>query len=224
MPSTIAEKIERIDQAEQVARKGRKLFVPGTMGWTEDDLDDPEIERQWLGGRFEIIDGVLAAMPPPYLDGGVALQSLVFVIQTHLKAQGSNGRFAPEADVVLGQDRVARVDSVYLAEPDLQQQEVAQQQRKKGRNLKYGRIRVRPTLVIESVSLGHEQHDRVTKRRWFAEFGVPNYWILNAYAKTLECLVLDGKSYRVDQQGRDNDELRPSLFPGLVIPLKEVWG
>jgi Uma2 family endonuclease len=64
----------------------------------------------------------------------------------------------------------------------------------------------------------------VTKLRWFAEFGLINYWVLDAYAKSLDCLVLDGGSYRVDQHGGDGDEVRPSLFPGLVLPLKEIWG
>jgi Uma2 family endonuclease len=224
MPSTIAEQIERIDQAEEVARTGRKRFVPGTMGWTEDDLDDPEIERQWLAGRFEIVEGVLAAMPPAYFDGTTALGRLIRAVTRYLDQRGQSGDFGPETDVVAGKNRVARVDAVFLTDADLRQQQAAQQQRRKGRTLKYGRIRIPPTLVIESLSRGHEEHDRVTKLRWFAEFGVRNYWILDPYAKSLECLVLDGASYRVDQQGRGSDELRPSLFCGLVIPLKDQWG
>jgi hypothetical protein len=30
-------------------------FQPGTTGWTVRDLDDPEIERQWFSGRYEIV-------------------------------------------------------------------------------------------------------------------------------------------------------------------------
>ena len=82
---------------------------------------------------------------------------------------------------------------------------------------------VPPTLVIESVSWGHEAHDRDTKRRWYAEGKIPNYWILDAQEKSLECLVLDGQDYRVDQTGRDRDEVRPAAFGGLVIPLVKLW-
>ena len=77
--------------------------------------------------------------------------------------------------------------------------------------------------MIESVSPGHEAHDRVTKRAWYAEFGVPNYWLLNAFDRSLQCLALDGKEYRIDQEGRDADELKPAIFPGLVIPLDALW-
>lgn len=44
-------------------------FEPGTTGWTVHDLDDPEIERQWFEGRYEIVEGVLTKMPPAYFTG-----------------------------------------------------------------------------------------------------------------------------------------------------------
>ena len=89
--------------------------------------------------------------------------------------------------------------------------------------LRFGRIVVPPTLVVESVSRGHELHDRETKRGWYAQAGVPHYWILDGFGRTLECLLLDGREYRVDVAGRDAEELRPSLFPRLVIRLGELW-
>ena len=71
--------------------------------------------------------------------------------------------------------------------------------------------------------MGHESHDAKLKREWYAQFGVKNYWLLNSFARTLECLVLDKNAYRVDQSGKQNDELKPSLFPGLTIPLRQLW-
>ena len=50
-------------------------FKPGTTGWSIDDLDDPEIERLWTGGRFEMVEGVLAEMAAPYFNCGLALRS-----------------------------------------------------------------------------------------------------------------------------------------------------
>jgi len=39
----------------------------------------------------------------------------------------------------------------------------------------------------------------------------------------LECLVLEGSAYRTEQLGHGADEVKPSLFPGLVIRLAELW-
>jgi len=96
-----------------------KHFEPGTTGWTEEDLDQPEIDRAWHGGRYEIV--------------------------------------------------------------------------------------------------------RETKRRWYAAMGVRNYWILDAFARNLECLALRGADYHPDATGREADEVRPPAFPGLVIPLSNIW-
>ena len=81
-----------------------------------------------------------------------------------------------------------------------------------------------PTLVIESLSPGHEDHDLETKRRWYAEFGVPDYWILDAFAEELVCLRLKGRNYVEDVRGRGKQVVRSSLFEGLKIDLGEVWG
>lgn len=200
-----------------------KPFEPGTTGWTEADLDDPAIERQWFAGRYEIVEGVLTITPPAYFSGGESSFRLAYLIESYLRAAGvAGGGFSPEADIVMDVDRVVRADFAYLtAAEKLAQREAV---RAAGRvDPRRARLLVPPTLVIESVSPGHEAHDRQTKRRWYAEFGVPNYWLLDAFERTLECLVLDGRSYRADAAGRGNEVLRPVAFPDLCIPLQPLW-
>ncbi len=93
----------------------------------------------------------------------------------------------------------------------------------RGQNWRDSRLHVPPTVIIESVSPGHEQHDRRLKRSWYAEAGAPNYWLLNAYEQSLECFVLKAREYHLDQSGRGNEEVSPGQFPGLLIPLAQVW-
>ena len=204
------------------AATSSRPFEPGTTGWTVHDLDDPEIERQWFQGRYEIVEGVLTKMPPAYFAGGNALFNVMFLVKTRLKRAGLTGRFSTEVDVVVDDDRLARSDAVMMTTHDESRQKKAG--RAAGRSdPKRTRILIPPTLIIESISPGHEHHDLKTKRRWYAEFGVPNYWILDGYAESLECLVLEGGKYRRDAFGRRSEEVRPSLFPGLVFSLAEIW-
>ena len=77
-------------------------FLPGTTGWTADDLDDPQIERLWEAGAYEIVEGVLTLMPPAYFDGSAALFSLMEIISQHVRKHGPQGRFGNEADLVVG--------------------------------------------------------------------------------------------------------------------------
>ena len=216
---SVTEAVLAIDEA-------RPLRV-GTTGWTSDDLDDPDFETFWEQGHYEIVEGVLTEMPAAQIDDSGAFMKFMARLQLYLDDSGVGGTLGLEVDVILpGGMRVPRVDGVYLAPELMPKQEALHKNRDVGRRdkrIRYGRVRVIPTLVIESVSIGHEAHDRVTKRRWYAEAGVPNYWLFDSYDRSVETLILEGGAYRTEQLAREAEELRPTLFPGLSIPLSKVW-
>jgi Uma2 family endonuclease len=200
-----------------------KPFRPGTTGWTASDLDDPRIEGKWLRGSYEIVEGVLTRMPPAYFIGGESLFNVMFLVRSHQERNGIPGSFSSEVDIIINEERVAKADAVWMTPRERLLQ--AEASRDVGRpDPDRTRILVPPSLVIESIRPGHERHDRNVKRKWYAEFGVPNYWLLNAYEHSLELLVLDGGAYRADCLGAGEAELRPAMFPGLVLPLARVWG
>jgi len=199
-----------------------KPFKPGTTGWTAGDLDDPQVEGMWVRGSYEIIEGVLTRMPPSYFAGSTAIHKLAYRLTAHLESRGMPAELGPEVDIVIDDTRVLKADYAYLTSEDLRRQ--ADASRAAGRpDPRRARLYVPPTLVIESVSPGHELHDERTKRKWYAEFGVPHYWLLNAFDRTLRCLVLESHTYRDDAAGRDEGEVRPAAFPGFVIPLGTIW-
>lgn len=213
-----------VTAGRRATAKCPRRFVVGTTGWSVDDLDDPRVERLWELGHYEIVEGVLARMPPAYYDGALPVGRLQSIIAVHMHATGQQGDFGAEVDFIIDRQRVARADLIFMTPEDQQRQILAHRARGKPRpKVRFGRLLVPPTLVLESVSAGHEEHDRDTKRRWYAEAGVPNYWLLDFHQRTLDCLVLAGGEYQVDQAGRDRDEIKPSLFPGLVIPLARLW-
>lgn len=51
-------------------------------------------------------------------------------------------------------------------------------------------IEIVPDWICEIISPSNEAHDRVTKRRLYAESGVAFYWMVNPEARTLEALRL----------------------------------
>jgi Uma2 family endonuclease len=83
-----------------------------------------------------------------------------------------------------------------------------------------------PDLVVEVISPSNRGYDRVTKLRWYAELGVPEYWIVDPAARTVERLVLapGGKGiYAIAASLREVEVFRPDSFDGLEIPLAELW-
>src|SRR5678815_3390969 len=136
------------------------MSVPAKKLATYEDLLAPGAPE-----RAEIIRGVIESLPAPR--------------PRHLNVQRSLGRFVggpfhdddgrggpggwwifPEADV--------RLDAHVVVRPD-----VAGWRRERLPRPDVRPIDIRPDWVCEIVSPSNEAHDRVTKRRLYAEHGVP---------------------------------------------------
>jgi Uma2 family endonuclease len=85
-----------------------------------------------------------------------------------------------------------------------------------------------PPLVVEILSPSNEDVDRHDKAREYAGLGVGQYWIIDFSARRLEVYALrghadGGRDYELIEVAEGDAIFRPALFPGLEIPLGEVW-
>ena len=87
-----------------------------------------------------------------------------------------------------------------------------------------GLVRGRPDLVVEIVSPTSQRYDRVTKLRGYAQLGVPEYWLVDGAARTLERLVLREGTYAIAASLAEDETFRPESFEGMEIPLSKLWG
>ena len=201
----------------------QRKFEPGTTGWTVDDLSDPDVQWLWSEGRYELVEGVLTTMAPQGYQGISPLSHLRRLLERHLDATAQGGVFHNEVDLLLRPRRLARPDMIFLT--DEQGRRQGQVARERGLAPDdYRPVLVVPLLVVESVSPGHEAHDRVTKREWYAEAGVPHYWLLTSHERSLMCLALDADGRYVEESaGRDGDTVRSAALGGVTIPLAGLW-
>lgn len=81
----------------------------------------------------------------------------------------------------------------------------------------------RPELVVEVVSATSRRYDRVVKLRWYADIGVPEYWIVDPEARTVEQLVLREGAYSIACTAAGEDTFRPQGWPGLEVTLAPLW-
>lgn len=79
-----------------------------------------------------------------------------------------------------------------------------------------------PRLVVEVVSPSSRRYDRVIKLGWYAEARVPEYWIVDPEAHTVERLVLATDRYVIAQTASDGS-FAPDGYEGLGIPLSELF-
>lgn len=81
----------------------------------------------------------------------------------------------------------------------------------------------RPDLVVEVISPTSRRHDRLTKVEGYARIGVPEYWIVDAEARSIERLVLRDGLYTLAGGAMEAELFQPAAFEGLQIPLDKLW-
>ena len=80
-----------------------------------------------------------------------------------------------------------------------------------------------PDFIAEVLSPATRKRDRGVKFDDYAAHGVAEYWIVDADERTVEQYLLDGQGgYQLAEKLAHGD-LRPSSFPGLVIPLEALF-
>jgi Uma2 family endonuclease len=160
--------------------------------------------------RRELIDGVLVEVDVP----GFRHEHVVVKLCSRLDAwTEAHGGF------VLGSGYKVRISRTRGVMPDVQ----LYRRENPARPGEAGLTSGRPDLAIEVISPTSLRYDRGLKRRWYAEIGVPEYWIVDPEARTLERYLLTSGDYGASQVLAGDDVLRPESFDGLEIRLQDLW-
>ena len=80
-----------------------------------------------------------------------------------------------------------------------------------------------PDLAVEVLSRSTETRDRGRKMQTFARFGVPEYWIVDPVANTLEIYVLEGSGYRLAGAYDERQEVSSPTLPGLSFSARRLF-
>jgi Uma2 family endonuclease len=86
------------------------------------------------------------------------------------------------------------------------------------------RFRIVPDWICEVLSPSSEQHDRVTKRALYGQFGVAWYWLLDPKAQTLEALALANGDWHLVGRFQGDDLVQAEPFAACPFPLKKLFG
>lgn len=164
-------------------------------------------------GRYELVNGELEKVPVPKLKHGSTGYNLAGIFRPYLKRHQPGAVAGLEVDIPTIPFYGRRPDFLYYSPGDAAV----------GADLAADRITGRPTLVVEVLSEDDESRDLVVKRREYAQAGIPHYWIIDPIRRTILALRLAGKRYQEVGQFAGSDVLTSELFPGLEIPLAEVF-
>jgi Uma2 family endonuclease len=155
------------------------------------------------GKRYEVIDGELYVTPPPVPEHQGASGTLFGYLWQYVRLRKLGRVYSAPIGVVLDEESGLQPDLVYIAAERL--------------DLISGRgIEGAPDLVVEILSPSTRARDRGIKPRHSAAAGVGRYWIVDPGTRSLEAYLLSG-------QYGPGSVFRPELFPGLEIPIDDLW-
>ena len=171
------------------------------------------------GRRYEIHGGELVVVPAPILRHQFAAGELVTMLNDYRRRSGGLAVAAP-FDVVFDEHDVLQPDVVFfraerlrLLDPD-------------------SPARAAPDLVVEVLSPSTAKLDRGRKMRIFAQYAVPEYWIVDPVHRRIEVHVLEREiqdaqgvrdAYRRAQIAAPGDTVRSVALPDLTFDAARVF-
>lgn len=199
--------IHSVEQAAVRVQHTTMAAVRGVRFAAGDIFDTPDD-----GLRYEVLEGELFLSPAPIprhqrIVGRVFLRVGLYVEQHRL-----GELFPAPIGLVLSDEDGLQPDSVFVS-------------RERRHIVTERGVEGAPDLVVEVLSPRTAGRDRGVKLRRYAAAGIPHYWLFDGEAREVEELALgEHGDARVAVLRGPGATFRPALFPGLAIPLDELWG
>lgn len=159
--------------------------------------------------RAELIDGELFMSPSPRSRHQNAVVNLVRCICDFVRAQSLGRVFVAPFDVHLPSGDVVEPDVLFIRSANL--------------GILKDWIYGVPNLVVEVLSPDGIERDRIVKRDLYARNGVPEYWIVDPDARTVEVYSLRGDRYEPDGYFESADVLVSPSLPGFRVAVSQLF-
>jgi len=162
------------------------------------------------GKRYEIIDGELYMATSPTPNHQTIVNNFSFALTAYLRAHPIGKIFPAPLEVYFTKTNLAQPDIMFISNERLD-------------IIKPTQIKGAPDLVIEVLSPGTEKRDRTDKLKMYARFGVREYWMAKEKTAIVEIFRLQEGKLVLGARLEKTDVLTSPLFPGLEIPLTEIF-
>jgi Uma2 family endonuclease len=133
------------------------------------------------GTLAELINDTIYMSPAPNYDHQDIISELVMQIRAYVK-KNRLGSCVTTTDVFFDEKNVFEPDILFISKANL---DIIQQKKIQGC----------PDLIIEILSPGNKDHDKIIKKAAYEKFGVKEYFIVDPENKEIITWYLTGKRY-----------------------------
>jgi Uma2 family endonuclease len=159
----------------------------------------------------ELLEGEIFVNPSPTPRHQMVLSNLADAVRAHVRVRRLGVAVQAPLDVVFDEHNVAQPDLLFVPA-------------RRARKLATAKVvDVSPDLVVEVLSPSTQSRDRSRKLTIYQQHGVKHYWILDPEERSLEEYVRRRGSFQLAAHLLGDATFEPTVFPGLVIDLDQVW-
>jgi Uma2 family endonuclease len=168
--------------------------------------------------RHELIDGEHYVSPAPNMKHQSIVLNLGAILLSFVRAHRLGKVLVAPFDVLFSDHDVVEPDVLYVSAG-------------KADRLRERYVAGAPDLVVEVLSPSSRGIDKIKKRRLYEAQGVPEYWIVDPVAETVEVyhaaagggFALQASLALAAGAGIAESTLETPLLPGLRISLREIF-
>jgi Uma2 family endonuclease len=163
------------------------------------------------GCKYEVLDGVLFMTPPPTFDHQDAQDELLMRMRLYAKQQGLGKVVSSPIGVRLPNQPIPiQPDVVFVS-------------KKRLHIITPKYIEGTPDLVVEILSPSTWTYDRKEKFEAYRAAGVPEYWIVDYRAKTIEIFKLEAAAYVLTGKFGPGQSAVSQELTGFSVPIDELF-
>ena len=177
-----------------------------STAFTYEDLQHIPPDRN----RYEIVDGELFVTPSPITLHQRIVMNLSAQLWQHVRQHRLGEVFGAPLDVVFSFSTVFEPDVIFVSSARLG---IVGEKNISGP----------PDLVVEVLSESTARLDRDVKPKQYALYGVPEFWRVDPFEKTVEIFRLREGEYELEAPLKFGENLTSPLFPGLTLPVSSLW-
>jgi Uma2 family endonuclease len=162
------------------------------------------------GCRYEVIQGELLMAPAPNRFHQGISRNLCQFLYSYLRKKKIGKAYDAPFDVYLDDFNVVQPDVVFVAAGS-------------ACKLIPEGAEGAPDLLVEILSPSTSKRDLRDKRALYAEKGVKEFWVVSPETRQVQVYFLEKQVERPSLVLEEIDTLRSDMFPGLEIPVGELF-
>ena len=160
--------------------------------------------------RYEIIEGELFMVPAPTPYHQNVSKNLFLLLDNYVEDRNLGKVYYAPIDVILSNENIVQPDILFISKERLS-------------IIGQKNIQGAPDLVIEILSPGTAEKDKILKRKLYARFGVKEFWLVDGKKKEIEVLSLQEEGFKKIGTYTGEEILVSPRWQDIRIPVNEVF-